>query len=82
MSKPTRFSQYQDGIMKLVGNNGGKFSSEKEVREYFTVKNITALFGDSVWQEDLDDMVWAILWNHEDSEVVLDLDNWKIDFDF
>ena len=80
MSRSTRFSQMENEILKLVGNNGGKFSSEKEVREYFTVENITNLFGDSVHQEDLDDMVDAILWNFEDSEVILDLDNWRIHF--
>jgi len=39
-----KFQQNADAIYGVVGNNGGTFAYEAEVREYFTTEQLTDLF--------------------------------------
>lgn len=51
-----------DRVMSLIGNNGGTFSNDDEVRKYFRVRNIVYMFGECrLSQCDLDQLCEAVI---------------------
>jgi hypothetical protein len=58
-----RYQENIDEIYSLVGNNGGLFATEDEVREFFTVEMITKCFSGecSQSQDELDDLADLVI---------------------
>lgn len=55
----------RDHIHEATGfDNGDLFTSEEQVRQYFTVQNITDMFGECPYtQDELDEMAEAVIAN-------------------